>query len=115
MDEMYNPEKDYQCMLDKLNEICKQKKISKYALAKSVGMSSSSMSDLLNGKSKPYLYNMLLICNALQVSIGELFEKENKSCKEDEWIINVYRTMPQEKRRMLRIYIEMLLRYDGEV
>lgn len=115
MDEMYNPEKDYQCMLDKLNEICKQRKISKYALAKATGISSSSMSNLLNGKSKPYLYNMLLICNALQIPFGELFEKESMSRKNDEWIINAYRMMPSEKRRMLRIYMEMLLRYDGEV
>ena len=63
---MYTPDKDYQHMLDKLNILRKQKNISKYALAKATGMSTSSMSNLLNGKTKPYLYNMLLICNVLQ-------------------------------------------------
>ena len=112
---MYNPEEDYQCMLDKLNAICKQRKISKYALAKATGISSSSMSDLLYGKSKPYLYNMLLICNALQVSIGELFGKGNMDGENGERIISAYRTMAPEKQRMLRIYVEMLLQYDGEM
>ena len=97
---MYNPEEDYQCMLDKLNAIREQKNMSKYALAKAVGMSSSSMSDLLNGKSKPYLYNMLLICNALQIPLGKLFEKENVDyidCADEKRIISAYRAMPLEK------------------
>lgn len=47
---MYTPDKDYQHMLDKLNILRKQKNISKYALAKATGMSTSSMSNLLNGK-----------------------------------------------------------------
>lgn len=54
---MYNLDEDYQYMLDKLNKIRKQKNVSKYALAKATGMSSSSMSNLLNRKTKPYLYN----------------------------------------------------------
>lgn len=49
IDEMYNPEEDYQRMLDRLDAIRVQKKMSKYALAKAMGMSSSSMSNLLNG------------------------------------------------------------------
>lgn len=83
---MYTLEEDYQCMLNKLNTIREQKNMSKYALAKAASMSSSRMSDLLNGKSKPYLYNMLLICNALQITLGELFEKENINYEDEEWI-----------------------------
>lgn len=112
---MYNPDEDYQSMLDKLNEIRKQKNMSKYALAKATRMSSSSMSNLLNGKSKPYLYNMLLICNALQISISELFENKNVDCGDEERIISAYRDMPLEKQRMLRIYVDMLLHYNGEI
>ena len=64
---MYTPDKDYQHMLDKLNILRKQKNISKYALAKATGMSTSSMSNLLNGKTKPYLYNMLLILSLIHI------------------------------------------------
>ena len=98
---MYTPDKDYQHMHDKLNILRKQKNISKYALAKATGMSTSSMSNLLNGKTKPYLYNMLLICNVLQVPLGELLEKDNY--ENEEWLISAYRTMSPEKQRMLQI------------
>lgn len=110
---MYTPDKDYQHMLDKLNILRKQKNISKYALAKATGMSTSSMSNLLNGKTKPYLYNMLLICNVLQVSLGELLEKDNY--ENEEWLISAYRTMSPEKKRMLQVYADMLLHYDREM
>lgn len=110
---MYNPDKDYQHMLDKLNKIRKQKNISKYALAKATGMSSSSMSNLLNGKTKPYLYNMLLICNVLKISVGELFEKDN--CENEEQLISIYRSISPEKQQMLLVYADMLLHYDKEM
>ena len=110
---MYTPDKDYQHMLDKLNILRKQKNISKYALAKATGMSTSSMSNLLNGKTKPYLYNMLLICNVLQVPLGELLEKDNY--ENEEWLISAYRTMSPEKQSMLQVYADMLLHYDREM
>lgn len=112
---MYNPDEDYQRVLDKLNAICKQKNMSKYALAKATGMSSSSISSLLNGETKPYVYTMLLICNALEVPMGELFEKGDFDCETEEQIINAYRSMPPEKQRMLQIYADMLSKYDGEL
>ena len=115
IDEMYNPEEDYQRMLNKLNAICKQKNMSKYALAKATGMSSSSMSNLLNGKTKPYLYNMLLICSALEISMGELLEEGNFDYEDEERIVSAYHIMSPEKQRMLQIYVDMLLHYDGEV
>lgn len=112
---MYNPEEDYQCMLDKLNIIREQKNISKYALAKATGMSTSSMSNLLNGKTKPYVYTLLLICETLHISIGELFEKENTACEDEELIIGLYRIMSLEKQRMVKLYVDMLSQYGSEV
>lgn len=112
---MYNPDEDYQRMLDKLNVIRKQKNMSKYALAKATGMSSSSMCSLLNGETKPYLYNMLLICSVLEISMGELFEKRNCKQESEEQVIRTYRSMSPEKQRLLQIYADMLLQYKGEI
>lgn len=112
---MYNPDKDYQYMLDKLNSIRKQKNMSKYALAKATGMSSSSMSNLLNGKTKPYLYNMLLICNAMHISMEELLQNKNYNCENEEALISAYRNMTPQKQQMLQVFTDMLLKYDGIV
>ena len=59
----------YQKMLEKLREHCEREKMSIYALAKNTNLSTSSLSNLLNGKTKPYVYTLLLICDALSISI----------------------------------------------
>ena len=46
----------YQKMLEKLREHCEREKMSIYALAKNTNLSTSSLSNLLNGKTKPYVY-----------------------------------------------------------
>ena len=45
----------YQKMLEKLREHCEREKMSIYALAKNTNLSTSSLSNLLNGKTKPYV------------------------------------------------------------
>lgn len=49
----------------------------------------------------------------LQVSLGELLEKDNY--ENEEWLISAYRTMSPEKQRMLQVYADMLLHYDREM
>ena len=48
----------YQKMLEKLREHCEREKMSIYALAKNTNLSTSSLSNLLNGKTKPYVYTV---------------------------------------------------------
>ena len=73
---MYNPDEDYQVMLAKLRTICQNKNITQYALAKATGMSTSSLSCLMRGETKPYIYTVLTICDALNVTIADLLEKQ---------------------------------------
>ena len=72
---MYNPDEDYQVMLAKLKTICQNKNITQYALAKATGMSTSSISCLMRGETKPYIYTVLTICDALNVTIADLLER----------------------------------------
>ena len=50
----------YQKMLEKLREHCEREKMSIYALAKNTNLSTSSLSNLLNGKTKPYVFTVFL-------------------------------------------------------
>lgn len=55
-----------------------------YALAKATGLSTSSLSNLLKGNTKPYVYTLLLICEALSISITDLFAEKAEPLKEEE-------------------------------
>lgn len=112
---MYDPEEDYQVMLNKLRTICRNKNISQYALAKATGMSNSSMNALMKGKTKPYIYTLMIICNVLDVTISDLFEKKDLAVDEDlNALIEAYNCLSSEKKQMLKVYIEMLLQYNEE-
>lgn len=128
---MYNAEKECRIMIDTLKVICAQKNLTPYALAKKAGISTSTISYLINGRTKPQVYTMLLICNALDISISQLFEqfeyKDNShfvkylECEmsdvtcEEESMLHCYRRLSNRKKRLLKIYIDMLLQYDDEL
>lgn len=76
---MYDPDEACRMMAASIKRICGQRGISPYALAKKAGISASSISYLLNGRTRPQVYTVLLICNALGVTIGELFDVENRT------------------------------------
>ena len=101
---MYNPDEDYQVMLAKLKTICQNKNITQYALAKATGMSTSSISCLMRGETKPYIYTVLTICDALNVTIADLLERQgyDENCEEDEDVremIEAYQCLSPEKSK----------------
>lgn len=112
---MYDPEKDYQLMFARLKDICQKKNITNYALAKATNLSNSSISNLMSGKTKPYLYTILLICSALDISIMDLFGDNKEGNIEEQHIIHTYRMLSQEKKKLIRIYLDMLIEYNGKL
>lgn len=111
---MYDPDEEYQHMLEKFKLVCKQKNKSQYALAKDTSVSDSSIWNIMNGVSKPYVYTMLLLCEALEISMGELFSNPGLST-EEEALVSTYRLLSPKKRKMLEVYVDMLLQYDSEL
>ena len=71
---MYDPEKDFQKMTERIKKICREKGITYNELAKMAGISNSTLSYFLGGKTTPYVYTLLKIFRALNVSPAEVFE-----------------------------------------
>ena len=112
---MYDSEKEYQIIFERLKNIFKQRNITNYALAKATKLSNSSVSNLMNGKTTPYVDTLLRICSALDISIAELLGEDEKFNSEEIILIQNYRGMSQEKKQLLKIYIEMLDAYKGKI
>ena len=112
---MYDSEKEYQMMFERLKDICKQRNITNYALAKATNLSNSSISNLMNGKTTPYVDTLLRICSAPDITIVELIGEDEKFNAEEMILIQNYRGMSQEKRQLLKIYIEILEAYKGKI
>lgn len=110
---MYNPDEACDEMINALNRICREKNISWNTLAKEAGMSSSTISYLMRGRSRPQVYTMLLLCNVLGVRFADLFDAPDVDANSmnEEKLLEAYRGLTTQKREMLWTYIDMLEKY----
>ena len=113
---MDKADKIYQSMLERLKKICEQKRVTYCFLAKSTGLSPSSISCLMRGKTKPYLQTILMICDAIDISIQELVQTEDAdNATKETWLFQEMRQLSPEKQRLLEIYVRILREYDGDL
>ena len=120
---MYNPDEECKAMVAALKKLCEQKGMSPHALAKEAGISTSTISYLMKGKTRPQVYTLLELCNVLGVSINELFDRPDTdvstetgiqyiTCDEKK-LLDCYRGLSDKKKELLRIYVDMLHQYEG--
>ena len=81
-------------------------------------MSTSTLHTLMGGKTKPYMYTVYKLCNALDISIMDLLDDEDMpenttelNTKERE-IISTYRKYSRSKKEMLGTYMKMLEQFE---
>lgn len=118
---MYNPDEECKEMVAVLKKLCEQRGMSPHALAKKAGISESTMSYIMKGKTKPQVYTVLGLCNALGVRIGDLFDERDDISEsvgfvtfDEKELVNCYRCLSDQKRELLRIYIDMLQQYEDK-
>lgn len=119
---MYDPDEEYKLMIATINRLCEKKNMTLHALAKEAGISTSTISYLINGKTKPQVYTVLVLCNVLGVRIGDLFDDATKISEsgiqyitsEEEKLLDYYRGLSYKKRGLLKIYVDMLSQYEDE-
>lgn len=122
---MYDPDKECKEMIETVKRLCEQKNITPHALAKQAGISTSTISYLINGKTKPQVYTVLLLCNVLGVRISDLFDtvatteisesRVQYITYDEEKLLECYRELSDKKRELLRIYVDMLRQYEDEL
>lgn len=122
---MYDPDKECKEMIETVKRLCEQKNITPHVLAKQVGISTSTISYLVNGKTKPQVYTVLLLCNVLGVRISDLFDtvatteisesRVQYITYDEEKLLECYRELSDKKRELLRIYVDMLRQYEDEL
>lgn len=129
---MYNPDEECKKIIDKIRIICRQKGITAYALAKKANISTSTVSYILNGKTKPQIYTLFQLCNALEASIHELLEhsdtentvsgqsysrnklSETGLTADEEKLVECYRYLPEKKKEWLKMCMDMLRQYGAD-
>lgn len=62
----------------RINQICGEKGVTQYALAYRAAMAESSLNHIMKGGSKnPTIYNIMKICDGLDITLSEFFDDES--------------------------------------
>ena len=78
----YNPDQRCRELIRHIQEYCERNSVSYYALAREADISTSTLHALMAGKTRPYLYTVYKICNALNISILDLMvEDEDRAVR----------------------------------
>lgn len=77
---MYDPDEKCKSMIATIKELCEQKNMTPHALAKEAGISTSTISYLINRKANPQIYTILILCNVLffVVIVSCIFKRYNR-------------------------------------
>lgn len=125
---MYNSEKVCEKMVCRIEKICQERGITYNMLAQQAGISNSTLSYLLRGKSRPNLHTVLQVCNALDVSIHDLIDEttidsifsemvitESPSVETEQNILQRYQFLSARKQALLELYLDMLEKYPDKL
>lgn len=123
IDKMYNVEEECKAMAATLKKLCEKEGMSPHAVAKKAGISTSTISYIMKGETNPQVYTLMQLCNALGVQIGDLFDGKDDDVfetvgyitREEKELVDSYRCLSDKKKELLRIYADMLRRYDEEL
>lgn len=113
----YNPEEKSKELIQNINKICELRGISHYTLAKRADISTSTLHSLLAGKTKPYMYTVYRLCNALDLPISDLLIEDGDETienisKEEQELLLFYRKCSPSKRHLLEVYMQMLVQFQ---
>ncbi|MCD8021131.1 MAG: helix-turn-helix transcriptional regulator [Clostridiales bacterium] len=110
---MYNPEKECENLITAIKIISASKGLSQNALAKKAGISVSTLNGLYKDKTKPTMYTIFKICNALDITVPDLLQGGELNLAEEEIeLLAAYRYFPDYKKKQTQIFMKMMKDYD---
>lgn len=122
---MYNIDQACRKLIENIRNLCVEKHMTMYHLAHEADISQSTLSDLFRGKTKPQVYTLFKICNALEINIESLFEgisegeillDVSNDVQEKEQLLKLlqkYEGLTDDKMKLLELYVDMLKKYDN--
>ena len=113
----YNPEEKCEQLVENIKLLCKERAMSYYALAQKADISTSALHSMMTGKTKPYMYTVYKLCNALEIPISELLIDEE--CEEKEVLtfdelqmLAVYRQLSVGEKDLIHDVVKLLQGYE---
>ena len=100
-------------IIDRIEQLCEKKHISRYRLAQKSGIAQSSISTLLNRKSVPTIQTLEKICEGLDMTLAQFFAGDDKLpdlIEEQKSLLEEWNAMDEQQRQLVKAYMQGIKR-----
>ena len=100
-------------IIDRIEQLCEKKHISRYRLAQKSGIAQSSISTLLNRKSVPTIQTLEKICEGLDMTLAQFFAGDDKLpdlTEEQKSLLEEWNAMDEQQRKLVKAYMQGIKR-----
>lgn len=107
-------------VLAKIKHYCEIRGLSIYKLAKYSDIPYSSLNNIFVRNTEPTVPTLQKICNGLGISMSEFFDDTPPKAeatarydwisKDEQWLVETYRKLPADDRKILKAYMRGLAR-----
>lgn len=98
-------------IIERIEELCKEKHMSRYRLAQRAGLSQSSISTLLNRKSVPTIQTIDKLCDGFGITLSQFFCSTRIDLTEEQYgLIDTWDKLDGQEKMLVNAYIQGLVR-----
>ena len=100
-------------IIDRIEQLCEKKHISRYRMAQKSGIAQSSISTLLNRKSVPTIQTLEKICEGLDMTLAQFFAGDDKLpdlTEEQKSLLEEWNAMDEQQRQLVKAYMQGIKR-----
>ena len=100
-------------IIERIEELCEKKHMSRYRLAQKSGIAQSSISTLLNRKSIPTIQTLEKICDGFGITLSQFFAEDERVLdltKDQEELLKDWSLMDSRQQELVKAYIQGIIR-----
>ena len=99
-------------IVERIEQLCETKQISRYRLAQRSGIAQSSLSTLLNRKSVPTFQTLEKICEGFDISLAQFFSADDEFpdlTEEQKDLLTAWNKMDQHQKDLVNAYMQGII------
>lgn len=98
-------------VIERIEELCEEKKMSRYRLAQRAGIAQSSISTLLNRKSVPTIQTIDKLCDGFGITLSQFFCSTRVDLTEEQQdLLDTWDKLSEQEKMLVNAYIQGLTR-----
>lgn len=100
-------------IIERIEQLCEKKHISRYRLAQKSGIAQSSISTLLNRKSVPTIQTLEKICEGLDMTLSQFFAGDAEIpdlTEAQKQLLLDWNAMDEQQRELVKAYMQGIKR-----